>query len=121
MEENSVSFVTAWGSTLPLILVLMGLTAMALLYVARTPAHELILSVGRTLQAWLVLLARFLMRGAASLSQRNREALLAWAEDEQERALEREDRKSTRLNSSHVRSSYAVFGLKKKRQTSPGD
>ncbi len=90
MEENSVSFVTAWGSTLPLILVLMGLTAMALLYVARTPAHELILSVGRTLQAWLVLLARFLMRGAASLSQRNREALLAWAEDEQERALERE-------------------------------
>src|SRR5439155_17305118 len=28
--------------------------------------------------------------------------------------LEREDRKSTRLNSSHVASSYAVFCLKKK-------
>src|SRR5215813_14661849 len=27
------------------------------------------------------------------------------------------DRKSTRLNSSHVRSSYAVFCLKKKKQT----
>src|SRR5690554_7779609 len=29
---------------------------------------------------------------------------------------EREDRKSTRLNSSHVRISYAVFCLKKKKQ-----
>src|SRR5690554_6976996 len=29
------------------------------------------------------------------------------------------DRKSTRLNSSHVRISYAVFCLKKKRQTRP--
>src|SRR5439155_16874336 len=29
-------------------------------------------------------------------------------------ALEREDRKSTRLNSSHVATSYAVFCLKKK-------
>src|SRR5690554_7534197 len=30
--------------------------------------------------------------------------------------LERPDRKSTRLNSSHVRISYAVFCLKKKKQ-----
>src|SRR3989442_5661094 len=30
------------------------------------------------------------------------------------RRLDREDRKSTRLNSSHVRISYAVFCLKKK-------
>src|SRR5690606_39822082 len=29
------------------------------------------------------------------------------------------DRKSTRLNSSHVKSSYAVFCLKKKRQPTP--
>src|SRR5690625_5554096 len=32
--------------------------------------------------------------------------------------LKKEDRKSTRLNSSHVASSYAVFCLKKKRRTS---
>src|SRR5690554_7430190 len=32
-------------------------------------------------------------------------------------ALEVEDRKSTRLNSSHVRISYAVFCLKKKKKT----
>src|SRR3989442_2895058 len=32
-------------------------------------------------------------------------------------ARRQEDRKSTRLNSSHVRISYAVFCLKKKKQT----
>src|SRR3989442_1991145 len=31
------------------------------------------------------------------------------------------DRKSTRLNSSHVRISYAVFCLKKKRTTAPAE
>src|SRR3989442_11792981 len=31
----------------------------------------------------------------------------------------RQDRKSTRLNSSHVRISYAVFCLKKKKTTAP--
>src|SRR5438067_9240938 len=33
------------------------------------------------------------------------------------RVRDREDRKSTRLNSSHVSISYAVFCLKKKRET----
>src|SRR5436305_6268615 len=32
-----------------------------------------------------------------------------------------QDRKSTRLNSSHVRISYAVFCLKKKKKTEPTD
>src|SRR3989442_8887075 len=45
---------------------------------------------------------------ARDLAARDRERL-------QERALE-QDRKSTRLNSSHVRISYAVFCLKKKKQ-----
>src|SRR5690554_1240563 len=34
-------------------------------------------------------------------------------------SISRRDRKSTRLNSSHVRISYAVFCLKKKKRTSP--
>src|SRR5690625_6569742 len=34
--------------------------------------------------------------------------------------VEREDRKSTRLNSSHVASSYAVFCVKKETRTSHG-
>src|SRR5277367_6993340 len=37
-----------------------------------------------------------------------------WRRDEQAGAL---DRKSTRLNSSHITSSYAVFCLKKKKKT----
>src|SRR3989442_9557265 len=41
---------------------------------------------------------------------------------EESRAPEaREDRKSTRLNSSHVRTSYAVFCLKKKKRISRGE
>src|SRR5690554_7484740 len=36
------------------------------------------------------------------------------------RAIGALDRKSTRLNSSHVRISYAVFCLKKKKQLEPG-
>src|SRR5690625_5865109 len=38
-----------------------------------------------------------------------------WARDHRAALLERPDRKSTRLNSSHVAISYAVFCLKKKR------
>src|SRR5690349_23974725 len=37
------------------------------------------------------------------------------------RASARADRKSTRLNSSHVEISYAVFCLKKKKQTTDGE
>src|SRR3712207_8575964 len=43
---------------------------------------------------------------------------LAEQEGEHERADVRSDRKSTRLNSSHANISYAVFCLKKKKQTS---
>src|SRR5438067_5610750 len=38
-------------------------------------------------------------------------------EDRDEKGEDREDRKSTRLNSSHVSISYAVFCLKKKKKT----
>src|SRR5436305_2740080 len=50
-----------------------------------------------------------LARVAADLARRNPPNLL----DE----LRSEDRKSTRLNSSHVRISYAVFCLKKKKNS----
>src|SRR5690606_41872307 len=36
-------------------------------------------------------------------------------------SVERQDRKSTRLNSSHVKISYAVFCLKKKNQAHEGE
>src|SRR3712207_8413243 len=40
------------------------------------------------------------------------------AEGDPDREVEREDRKSTRLNSSHANISYAVFCLKKKKISS---
>src|SRR5690606_39297059 len=50
--------------------------------------------------------------------ERLRERVERGAEPGRERApeLAREDRKSTRLNSSHVKISYAVFCLKKKKK-----
>src|SRR5690554_7050364 len=39
--------------------------------------------------------------------------------DTWQRCVQQQDRKSTRLNSSHVRISYAVFCLKKKKSTAP--
>src|SRR6266498_5621208 len=41
----------------------------------------------------------------------------SWQPDDQDGTNTTEDRKSTRLNSSHVRISYAVFCLKKKKKT----
>src|SRR3712207_7008708 len=43
--------------------------------------------------------------------------VLAVVADQARVALERQDRKSTRLNSSHANISYAVFCLKKKKNT----
>src|SRR3712207_8354302 len=50
--------------------------------------------------------------------QRETEARAHGGVDEQETGEHAEDRKSTRLNSSHANISYAVFCLKKKRQIS---
>src|SRR5690625_6915626 len=49
----------------------------------------------------------------------HREALIAYLEQHQDILDDdaKRDRKSTRLNSSHVAISYAVFCLKKKKQT----
>src|SRR5436309_7200836 len=46
----------------------------------------------------------------------DRQVLLERLARGQRGALEEKDRKSTRLNSSHVKISYAVFCLKKKRE-----
>src|SRR2546430_9181966 len=51
--------------------------------------------------------------GAVEAADRSVEIVKAWA-GHLRRDLRREDRKSTRLNSSHSQISYAVFCLKKK-------
>src|SRR5690606_42021593 len=63
--------------------------------------------------------ARGLPRATATRgrSARSRSAMLEWSSS---LLLDRRrDRKSTRLNSSHVKISYAVFCLKKKRKQKP--
>src|SRR5699024_11441788 len=63
------------------------------------------------------LAARALELGAAGLHKRkSAKSGTSFAEVPEARARLAEDRKSTRLNSSHVSISYAVFCLKKKRR-----
>src|SRR2546426_8435334 len=55
---------------------------------------------------------------AARVDRRPRgKPLPAWSSHRRDRALPRADRKSTRLNSSHLVISYAVFCLKKKKKS----
>src|SRR5690606_30508344 len=63
-----------------------------------------------------LLLVRFLLVGADAAVQPSEHAL---PEARLAARLLRRDRKSTRLNSSHVKSSYAVFCLKKKNRQQP--
>src|SRR5690625_5539045 len=45
-----------------------------------------------------------------------KETIYCYSEEEKQAAVQKLDRKSTRLNSSHVAISYAVFCLKKKKK-----
>src|SRR5690554_7669576 len=53
----------------------------------------------------------------STFSDKDRKDILKWFKDTPNAILSSVDRKSTRLNSSHVRISYAVFCLKKKKKT----
>src|SRR5690349_22537368 len=55
---------------------------------------------------------------AAAVSRRVRAVRQADGDQQRRDAVRSRDRKSTRLNSSHVEISYAVFCLKKKKKTS---
>src|SRR3712207_8556096 len=57
------------------------------------------------------------VRGEAAVGAHEREDGHAGAEQQHARDGRRLDRKSTRLNSSHANISYAVFCLKKKKNT----
>src|SRR2546426_1799209 len=60
---------------------------------------------------------RLARRPAAAVGTRHQAVLLALELDPGRRAEAEGDRKSTRLNSSHLVISYAVFSLKKKKMT----
>src|SRR5438874_9965541 len=61
----------------------------------------------------------FRSQAAEHTQPRHRHALAEWVRDEIDAMSEGRDRKSTRLNSSHVEISYAVFCLKKKKMKYP--
>src|SRR5690606_40166792 len=52
---------------------------------------------------------------AESVTENDRQAWQQWLVEQPENQWAWQDRKSTRLNSSHVKISYAVFCLKKKK------
>jgi len=60
------------------------------MYLARTPAHQLIHSVSGTLRSALRLAARSLRKMEERLSARNKEVILSNGRDNAERAIERE-------------------------------
>src|SRR5690554_7108975 len=82
----------------------------------KADATEKLASFGLTISdAVRILLTRITKEGGLPVGlTADPETHDAWFRDKVKEAL---DRKSTRLNSSHVRISYAVFCLKKKKKT----
>ena len=65
-------------------------TAIIMFYIARRPAHEIILSISRLIHRSMRLSSRSVMHMALKLTERNREVLLAAGEESVERIIERE-------------------------------
>src|SRR3712207_7539862 len=72
----------------------------------RSRSGDLFTALGVSLWHGLALMRRGDLPAAEELMRQNIEELASWGED----------RKSTRLNSSHANISYAVFCLKKKKK-----
>jgi len=79
-----------WPDNVALSVLTLAVLAMALLYAARTPMHELLRTLGQALGAPLRLAARALGRAADDLQYRNRAVLLAHGRQEVGQRLERE-------------------------------
>jgi hypothetical protein len=78
---------TAFSALIWLVVVLVGLL---LLYLARRPAHDMLLGSGRALRQACRLAERSVMLAELRVAERNREVLLAIAEENQGRFIERE-------------------------------
>lgn len=87
------SLLTLWSDSPLLSSLAWALIAILLLYLARRPAHELIDAASRTLYRGLRLASQLVLNHARRIGQRNREVLLAIAEDQVERTVEHEYRR----------------------------
>jgi len=81
---------TVWSDSVAVSALIWLVILTAVLYLARSPAHEALLGIGRGIQRSLRLAARSVMRAEEQAQERNREVLLTMAEENQHRILERE-------------------------------
>ena len=79
-----------WSDSTTLSVLIWLVIVIALLYLARTPAHEALLSLGRVVHRAMRTAASSVMKAEKHAQQRNREVLLAMAEENQRRFIERE-------------------------------
>lgn len=87
---NSIEWLTVWSDS-PGLSFAVWLTLLVLaMYLARGPAHQLILSLGRSLRNALRLAARSVARMEERLGRRNKEVILSIGREAAERAVERE-------------------------------
>lgn len=87
---------TLWAESLAVSVAIWLILLIAVLYLARRPAHELLHAIGRTAERGFRVAARAVRRAEALLAQRNREVLLGMAAESVERDIEREfDRVAT--------------------------
>ncbi|MGH8496669.1 MAG: hypothetical protein ACREVN_11100 [Gammaproteobacteria bacterium] len=87
MSLNDLFMITPYAALSGFIWVVL---IVALLYVARAPAHDAIRAVSRMLHNSLRVAARAAQRGESRLAERNREVLLAAGREAKERIIERE-------------------------------
>lgn len=90
---NTEQLLGLWSDSIGLsaaIWLLLALVAVLLLYLARSPAHEIILGLARAVRQACRLAERSVMLAEQRVAQRNREVLLSMAEDNQARFIERE-------------------------------
>ena len=84
------NLLTLWSDHAALSASVWLLLVMTLMYFARQPAHQILLSLGSGLQQLLRLSSRALQRWQRALNERNREVLLSAARHDAERRIERE-------------------------------
>ena len=86
--SNEILWIWSTNPTLSLIVWLT--IAVVLMYLARTPAHQMIMAMARTLRSVMRLAAQSLNRLETRLSHRNKEVILNLGKETTERTIERE-------------------------------
>jgi hypothetical protein len=88
-----------WPESPALSLLVLALLAMAFLYAARLPMHQLLRAAGNAAGGPLRMASRWLLAGAAEINERNKAVLLAQGRREHEQRVEREfERIATLVN-----------------------